>query len=83
MRENINYPRNLSGTRGKRHWSFGYNPGIPAWFFSTIVPIKKHRIHSPDKPEPKRTWLVREIPNPKSQTPRRGDPIRGCPSDRF
>jgi hypothetical protein len=26
-------------------------------------------VHSPDKPQPKRTWLVREIPNPKFQIP--------------
>jgi hypothetical protein len=25
--------------------------------------------HNPDKPEPKRNWLVREIPNPKFQIP--------------
>ena len=25
--------------------------------------------YSPDKPEPKRNWLVREIPNPKFQIP--------------
>jgi hypothetical protein len=25
--------------------------------------------HNPDKPEPKRNWLVREIPNSKSQIP--------------
>ncbi len=29
--------------------------------------VQKHLIHSPDELEPKRTWLVREIPNSKSQ----------------
>ncbi len=32
--------------------------------------VQKHLIHSPDEPEPKRTWHVREIPNSKSQIPK-------------
>jgi hypothetical protein len=31
--------------------------------------VQKHLIHSPDEPEPKMTWLVREITNSKFQIP--------------
>jgi hypothetical protein len=38
--------------------------------------LKFSPVHNPDKPEPKRNWLVREIPNPKFQTKR-------CPADKI
>jgi hypothetical protein len=37
-----------------------------------------NQVNSPDKPEPKRNWLVREITNYKSQITN-----FGCPSDKF
>jgi len=61
----------------------GRHPIIPS-FQHSIIPINCERSepkflfisdlssHSPNMPEPKRTKLVREIPNPKSQIPNNG-----------
>jgi hypothetical protein len=46
-------------------------------------------VHSPDKPEPKRSWLVREITNYKSQItnkfqiPNYKLQTKRCPADKF